>query len=197
MVRYRVSMDIGGTFTDVVAYDEQARNYAAGKSSTTPDDLTSGVFAALEQVVGSPSDISFIVHGTTQGLNAFIQRHGAKVLLLVTEGTGDVYQIARGPRMNLYDLHYRKPSPLVKRRDTVEVPGRLDYAGRERSPLNGEAVRAAARRFRDEGFESIAVAFLFSYRNPEHELAAARILREELGADVPLSLSHLVAREWR
>ncbi len=197
MTRYRVSMDIGGTFTDVVAYDEQARSYTAGKSSTTPADLTEGVFAALEQVVTSPSDISFAVHGTTQGLNAFLQRRGARVLLLVTEGTGDVYQIARGPRMNLYDLHYRKPTALVKRRDTVEIPGRLDYAGQERAPLDEAALRRAAGRFRDEGFESIAVAFLFSYRNPEHELRAAEILREELGPDVSLLLSHAVVREWR
>lgn len=197
MTRFRVSMDIGGTFTDVVAYDEVERSYTAGKSSTTPGDLTDGVFAALEQVVASPADISFTVHGTTQGLNAFLQRRGAKVLLLVTEGTGDVYQIARGPRTNLYDLHYRKPTALVKRRDTVEIPGRLDYAGRERTPLDEAAVRAAAKRFRDGGFESIAVAFLFSYRNPEHELRAAELLREELGAEVSLSLSYVVAREWR
>ncbi|HTW98429.1 MAG TPA: hydantoinase/oxoprolinase family protein [Acidimicrobiales bacterium] len=197
MTRYRVSMDIGGTFTDVVAYDEGQRRYAAGKSSTTPADLTEGVFAALGQVVDSPGDISFTVHGTTQGLNAFLQRRGAKVLLLVTEGTGDVYQIARGPRMNLYDLHYRKPAPLVKRRDTIEIPGRLDYAGRERFPLDEAAVRQAAARFRTGGFESIAVCLLFSYRNPEHELRAAQLLREELGAGVPLSLSHAVAREWR
>ncbi len=88
MSRHRVSMDIGGTFTDVVAYDEEARVYAAGKSSTTPSDLTEGVFAALEQVIESPSEISFTVHGTTQGINAFLQRRGARVLLLVTEGTG-------------------------------------------------------------------------------------------------------------
>ncbi|MGO9582724.1 MAG: hydantoinase/oxoprolinase family protein [Acidimicrobiales bacterium] len=197
MSRYRVSMDIGGTFTDCVAYDEQERIYAAGKASTTPADLTEGVFAALAQVVDSPSEIAFTVHGTTQGINAFLQRRGVRVLLLVTEGTGDVYQIARGNRARLYDLHYSKPEPLVQRRDTIEIPGRLNYAGEERSPLDEGAVRAAARRSRDEGFESIAIAFLFSYRNPAHELRAREILREELGADVSVTLSHVVAREWR
>lgn len=197
MSRYRVSMDIGGTFTDVVAYDEETRTYAAAKSSTTPADLTEGVFAALDQVIDSPGEISFTVHGTTQGLNAFLERRGARVLLLVTEGTGDVYQIARGPRMNLYDLHYRKPAPLVPRRDTIEIGGRLNYAGEERSPLDEDAVRRAAARFREEGFESIAVAFLFSYRNPAHERRAAEILRKELGEDTSISLSHAVAREWR
>ena len=197
MSRYRVSMDIGGTFTDCVAYDEQERTYAASKASTTPADLTEGVFAALEQVVGSPTEIAFTVHGTTQGINSFLQRRGVRVLLLVTEGTGDVYQIARGNRARLYDLHYFKPEPLVHRRDTIEIPGRLNCAGEERSPLDEGAVRAAAHRFRDEGFESIAVAFLFSYRNPEHELRAREILREELGVEVSVTLSHVVAREWR
>ena len=89
MSRYRVSMDIGGTFTDRVVYDEQERTYAASKASTTPADLTEGVFAALEQVVDSPTQIAFTVHGTTQGINSFLQRRGVRVLLLVTEGTGD------------------------------------------------------------------------------------------------------------
>src|SRR5687767_5784546 len=152
--RYRVSMDIGGTFTDVVAYDEATGTYVAGKSSTTPHDLTEGVFAALEQVVDSPADIGFTVHGTTQGLNAFLQRRGEKVLLLATQGAGDIYHIARGNRLRLYDIHYRKPTPLVPRSDIVEIPGRLNYAGEELEPLDEAAIRAAAQRVRDEGFGS-------------------------------------------
>src|SRR5262249_28114861 len=102
MPRYRVSMDIGGTFTDVVAYDEERGTYTAGKASTTPRDLTEGVFAGLGQVIDSPASIGFTVHGTTVGLNAFLQRRGEKVLLLATEGAGDVYHIARGNRARLY-----------------------------------------------------------------------------------------------
>src|SRR4029077_12737428 len=93
MGRYRVSMDIGGTFTDVVAYDEERGTYTAGKASTTPHDLTEGVFAGLGQVIDSPASISFTVHGTTVGLNAFLQRRGEKVIVLATEGAGDVYHI--------------------------------------------------------------------------------------------------------
>src|SRR4051812_40499364 len=189
-------MDIGGTFTDVVAYDEQAGTYAAGKSSTTPHDLTAGVLAGLEQVVASPGDIAFTVHGTTQGLNAFLQRRGERVLLLATRGAGDVYHIARGNRTRLYDVHFRKPRPLLPRADIVEIGGRLDYAGTELEPLDTEAIRTAAARAREEGFGAIAVAFLFSYVNPEHELAAEAILRDELD-EVTVSLSHRVAREWR
>jgi N-methylhydantoinase A len=196
MSRYRVSMDIGGTFTDVVAYDEERGTYAAGKASTTPHDLTEGVFAGLAQVVDSPTAIGFTVHGTTVGLNAFLQRKGEKVLLLATEGAGDVYHIARGNRMRLYDIHYRKPSPLVPLGDIAEIPGRLDYLGEERAPLDEGAVRAAAERVRQEGFGAVAVAFLFSFLNPAHELRVEEILREELEG-VTISLSHRVAREWR
>ena len=196
MSRYRVSMDIGGTFTDVVAYDEATGRYVAGKSSTTPADLTEGILAAVEQVVESPADIAFTVHGTTQGLNAFLQRRGEKVMLLATQGAGDVYHIARGNRLRLYDVHYRKPTPLVPRSDIVEIPGRLNWAGEELAPLDEDAIRAAAARYRDEKFGAIAVGFLFSYLNPAHELRAAEILTEELG-NVPISLSHGVAREWR
>ena len=196
MSRYRVSMDIGGTFTDVVAYDERSGTYAAGKSSTTPSDLTEGVLAGLEQVVGSPEEISFTVHGTTQGLNAFLQRRGERVLLLATRGAGDVYHIARGNRTRLYDVHFRKPAPLVGRADIVEVGGRLDHAGAEVEPLDEAAIRAAAERARGEGFGAVAVCFLFSYVDPRHELRAEAILREELDG-VTVSLSHRVAREWR
>ncbi len=196
MGRYRVSMDIGGTFTDVVAYDEDRGTYTAGKASTTPHDLTEGVFAGLGQVIDSPASIAFTVHGTTVGLNAFLQRRGEKVLLLATEGAGDVYHIARGNRARLYDLHYRKPTPLVPLSDIVEIPGRLDWRGEERVPLDEGAVRAAAARARDEGFGAVAVALLFSFLNPDHELRVEEIMRDELDG-VTISLSHRVAREWR
>lgn len=197
MSRFRVSMDIGGTFTDVVAYDEERGAYVAGKSSTTPRDLTAGVLDALGTIDAHPELCGFVVHGTTQGLNAFLQRRGERVLLLATAGAGDVYHIARGNRTRLYDIHFRKPTPLVPRSDIVEIGGRLDWAGEELEPLDADAVRAAARRAREEGIASIAVAFLFSYLNPAHELAAEEILLEELGDAVTISLSHRIAREWR
>jgi N-methylhydantoinase A len=190
-------MDIGGTFTDVIDFNDETGRYSAGKASTTPRDLTEGVFDGLAQVLDSVPDIAFLVHGTTQGLNAFLQRRGEKVLLLATAGVGDVYQIARGHRTRLYDVHYRKPTPLVKRSDTVELTGRLRYDGSERTALVEDEIRAAARRYREEGFGAIAVALLFSYLNPAHELAVERVLREELGDEVQITLSHRVAREWR
>jgi N-methylhydantoinase A len=196
--RLRVALDIGGTFTDIVAYDVESGTYTAGKASSTPGDLSKGVLNALATINAEPELCSFTVHGTTQGLNAFLQRRGERVLLLATVGAGDVYHLARGNRTRLYDIHFRKPAPLVPRADIVEVGGRLNYAGEQLAPLDTDAVRAAARRARDEGFGAIAVAFLFSYLNPEHELAAEAILLEELGDDsIPVTLSHRIAREWR
>ncbi|MEV1174947.1 hydantoinase/oxoprolinase family protein [Nonomuraea sp. NPDC049784] len=194
---YRVAMDIGGTFTDVVCYDERNGAVTASKAPTTPGDLAEGVFAALGRVVDDPAGISFFVHGTTQGLNALLERKGARVLLLASLGGRDVYQIARGNRDRMFDLRYRKPVPLVPRQDVMEAGGRLDYRGEELVPLDEEAVRAAARRAREEGFDAVAVSLLFSYANPAHELRAGEILREELGDDVLVVLSHEVAREWR
>jgi N-methylhydantoinase A len=194
---YRVAMDIGGTFTDVVCYDERTGAVTASKAPTTPGDLAEGVFAALGRVVDDPAAISFFVHGTTQGLNALLERKGARVLLLASRGGGDVYQIARGNRDRMFDLRYRKPAPLVPRQDVMEIGGRLDYRGRELLPLEEESVRRAARRARAEGFDAVAVCLLFSFADPAHEIRAGEILRAELGEEVLVVLSHEVAREWR
>ncbi|MFC4010515.1 hydantoinase/oxoprolinase family protein [Nonomuraea purpurea] len=194
---YRVAMDIGGTFTDVVCYDERTGAVTASKAPTTPQDLAEGVFAALGRVVADPADISFFVHGTTQGLNALLERKGARALLLASRGGRDVYQIARGNRERMFDLRYRKPEPLVPRQDVMEVGGRLDYRGGELVPLDEESVRQAARRAREEGFDAVAVCLLFSFADPAHEIRAGEILRAELGDDVLVVLSHEVAREWR
>lgn len=197
MTRYRVSMDIGGTFTDIVAYDPQDGTYTATKASTTPGNLSAGVIAGLESIVPDLSDIDFLVHGTTQGLNAFLERRGVPVLLLATAGVKDTYHIARGPRLDLYNAQYRKPRPLTDRKDVVGIGGRLDDLGQEIRALDEVALRQAARRAAEEGYGAVAVAFLFSYKNPAHELRAREILLEELGADFTVSLSHEAAKEWR
>jgi N-methylhydantoinase A len=197
MGRYRVAMDIGGTFTDVVTYDQETGAFAATKASTTPGKLSEGVLAGLDAVVDEPAGIDFLVHGTTQGLNAFLERRGVPLLLLGTAGVEDTYHIARGPRTRLYDLHYRKPTPLVPRRDVLGIGGRIAADGSELTPLDEEAVRAAAAKARDSGLKSVAVAFLFSYKNPAHELRTREILLEELGDDVTVSVSHEAAKEWR
>lgn len=197
MSRYRISMDIGGTFTDAVAYDEVTGQYRAGKASTTPGELSVGVRNAMATLVDDLGDLSFVVHGTTQGLNAFLQRRGEKVLLLASAGAGDVYQIARGNRNHLYEIQYRKPEPLLSREDTVEIGGRLDPRGNEVEPISEADVVAAAETYRQGGYTSIAVALLFSYEEPAHEEKVFEILQRELGPEVSISLSNRQAREWR
>jgi N-methylhydantoinase A len=197
MGRYRVAMDIGGTFTDVVTYEDTSGTFAASKASTTPADLSEGVLTGLDSVVTRPADIDFLVHGTTQGLNAFLERRGVPVLLMATAGAEDSYHIARGPRSRLYDLHYRKPTPLVQRRDVVGIGGRIAADGEELQPLDENAVRQVARIAQRGQYGAIAVAFLFSYKNPSHELRAREILQQELGDDITVAVSHETAKEWR
>ncbi|WP_242086729.1 hydantoinase/oxoprolinase family protein [Microbacterium lacticum] len=196
-MRYRVAMDIGGTFTDIVVHDTETGVLRAAKSDTTPADLTDGVLNAIGQLEIPSHEVASFVHGTTQGLNALLERRGARVLLVTTEGMGDVYTIARGNRTRMFDLHYRKPAPLVGRADTVEVAGRLAYDGSELRPIDEESIRVVARRARADGYQAIAVCLLFSYANDAHEREVERILRDELGEDVAIVLSHRVAREWR
>lgn len=197
MSSYNVSMDIGGTFTDIVTYDNDSKRYRATKSSTTPGELSRGVIAGLESVIDDLTEIDFTVHGTTQGLNAFLERRGVDVLLLATDGVEDSYHIARGPRLELYNAQYRKPEPLIERKDVLGIPGRLAYDGTELVPLDEDAVRAAARHVRERGYGAVAVAYLFSYENPYHECRTREILAEELGPDFTVALSHESAKEWR
>ena len=195
-IELRVATDIGGTFTDVVVYDPRHRRYSTAKAPSQVDDLAAGVMDALGLVVGEPGDVESFVHGSTVGLNAFLQRRGERVILLATAGASDVYHIARGNRLDMYNIRYRKPAPLLPRRDIIPIGGRLDYEGAELAPLDHDDLRRAAERIRSEGVRSVAIAFLFSYMNPDHELAAAAALGE-MAPGVSLSLSHQVATEWR
>lgn len=194
---HRVSMDIGGTFTDVISFDGATGRFTAGKALSTPGDLSAGVFAALGTVGASPADIEYFVHGTTQGLNALLERRGARILLVTSRGMGDVYQIARGNRDRLFDLHYRKPVPLVPRQDTLEVGGRFGADGTELEPLSDEDVDAVIARVREGGYDSVVVSLLFAFLDPAHEIAVGERLRAELGEDLLVVLSHDVAPEWR
>ena len=192
----RVATDIGGTFTDVVVYDPGLRKYTTAKAPSRGEDLAGGVMDALELVVDQPREVEYFVHGSTVGLNAFLQRRGERVILLATRGASDIYHIARGNRLDMYNIRYRKPRPLIPRRDIIAIGGRLDCDGEELSPLDHEDLRRAADRIRSERVRSVAIAFLFSYQNPEHELAAAQAL-QHLAPGASISLSHQVAAEWR
>lgn len=195
MAQFRVSADIGGTFTDIVVQSSDGGVFI-GKVPTTPLDPATGVVNGLRGLVPDLSEVGFFVHGTTVGLNAFLERRGERVLLVTTAGLGDAYTIARGNRHSLYELRYRKPKPLVPRRDVHEVRGRLAWNGNELEALDPGDFDPIIRKVRHEGIRAVAVCFVHAYAHPQHELAAREILARAL-PEVSISLSHEIAREWR
>jgi N-methylhydantoinase A len=132
----RVASDIGGTFTDFVVADEETGKVFTGKVPSTPQNAARAVIDGLQDLIPNPPDIGFLVHGTTVGLNAFLERKGARVILITTAGMRDSYSIARGDRKQLYTLQYRKPERLVPRRDVHEVRERLKWDGTVLEPLH-------------------------------------------------------------
>jgi N-methylhydantoinase A len=194
--RYRVAMDIGGTFTDVVVVDSAEDSTISGKVSSTPANPAEGVLEGLRQFVPEPTEIGFIVHGTTVGLNAFLERKGTRTLLLMTGGVSAVYTVARGDRVELYRLQYRKAERLVPARDVLEVTERLRWDGSVDTPLDESSLGPVIEKVKAENVEAVAVCLLFSYVNPEHELRVREILQDACPG-LSVTLSHEIAREWR
>lgn len=190
----RIAIDVGGTFTDVVTL--AGGELGVGKVATTPDDPARGVMNAFEASDVAPVDVAGFVHGTTLGLNALLTRSGARSGIITTSGFRDVYLLGRTDRTPMYDITYRRPEPLVEREHILEVDERLDYTGAVLAEFDEESARTAARRAADLGLESIAVCFLHSYVNPDHEQRMAAILAEE-APDVEVTVSSDLSRELR
>jgi len=182
----RVGIDIGGTFTDAVLATGGRLHVA--KVPTTPSDFGQGFMDALSALPTESGEIGTLVHGSTVAANAIVQSHTARVGLLTTAGFADTLEIGTQQRASLYDLHQPRPRPLVPAQLRLAARERIGAGGEVVRPLAAEDVAQAARRFRREGVEAIAVCFLFSFVNPAHELAAERVLRRELpGVAVSLS----------
>ena len=196
MSKYRVSIDIGGTFTDFVLEDAEARTIGSAKTSSTPADPAQGVLEGLRESIADPEDVEFIVHGQTVGLNSFLERKGARVLLLMTEGLRDAYSIARHDRKDLYTLQYSKPERLVPRRDTLEVGERLRWDGSVEKPVDEASLAPIIEKIRAEDVKAVAVCLVHAYVNPAHELEVRDILLREC-PELNVTLSHEIAREWR
>ena len=147
---YRVGLDIGGTFTDFVLYDGERRRISLHKCLTTSQDPSVAALAGLGELAGEAgiaiADIGEIIHGTTLVTNAIIERRGAKVGLLTTQGFRDVLEMGTEQRYDIYDLFLRFPAPLVPRRRRIEIAERMDARGRVVTPLDLDTVRAAARQ---------------------------------------------------
>jgi N-methylhydantoinase A len=198
MATTRLAVDIGGTFTDAVL--SLGERLVTAKALTTQEAPEKGFVAAVESVLCEArmtlAEIDLILHGTTLAANAIIERKGAKVALLTTEGFRDSLEMAYEHRFEQSDLFMERPSPLVPRRLRLPVPERIAADGSVLKPLDERALLSLVPFLRKEGVEAVAVGFLHSYRNPAHERRAAALLREEL-PHLPLSLSSEISPEIR
>jgi N-methylhydantoinase A len=191
-----VAIDIGGTFTDLIGFDEAAGAFVQAKSLTTPAHLVQGIIDCLRKSGIKSEAIDELIHGSTIAINTLIERKGATTGLIVTRGARDVYIIGRGNRPEAYNLLFHKHRPLVPRRLTLEADERLLPSGDVHAPLKRASVEEACRTLASSGVESVAVCFLHSYSNPEHERVAGEIVKKIL-PDAYLSLSHEILREYR
>ncbi|HUK61143.1 MAG TPA: hydantoinase/oxoprolinase family protein [Stellaceae bacterium] len=191
-----VAVDIGGTFTDLMGFDERSGRFAQAKSLSTPADLVQGVIDCIRKSGLGADSIDELIHGSTVAINTLIERKGAKTGLIVTTGTRDVYFIGRGNRPESYNLFFHRHQPLLLRRNVREVRERVIAGGAVHELLDPAGVEAACRVLANEGVEAVAVCFLHSYANPAHEQEAGAIVARAL-PKAYVSLSHEILREYR
>ena len=193
---YRISADIGGTFTDIVFQDSATGECGAAKVLSTPENPALSVLEGIRQVIPADATIDFFVHGTTVGLNALLTRRGAMVGLLTTHNFRDIYTIQGNDRGAIFSIRWNKPKPLVSLQHTFTARGRIAASGEVIEPLNTDDLDSFVEAAKREKFEAIAIAFLFSFKNPVHELAAAAYISQRLPG-IDIALSHRVSPEWR
>ena len=191
MPEFRIGVDIGGTFTDIVFLGDDGR-VLTRKVASTPDDYSravlNGIRAGIEELAIDPADVTEVGHGFTVATNAIIEEKGAHMALITTEGFRDILEFRRNRTPRLYDLYYEKSPTLVKRQYRLEVGERLNFRGEVLRPIDTASVERAAQAVVDSGAESVAVCLLHSYANPDHEQYVAQAVRER-APDVILTLS--------
>jgi N-methylhydantoinase A len=196
----RIGVDTGGTFSDFLLLDDHDGRVWTAKVPSTPDDPARAVRAGLEELMRqAPGRIGRIVVGTTVATNAVIERRGPRIVYVANEGFTDVPFIGRLDKEHLYDLHWCKPKPLVRRRDCVGVPGRIGHDGAEIAPLPAEDLErfeSELRALSGEEDTAVAVCLLFSYVEPDHEQRVRDAVRRALPA-ASVSISHEVSPTWR
>ena len=202
MAKHRVTVDTGGTFSDFVFFNEETGEISITKLPSTPREpfqaVLNGVKELLERGVAA-GDVSFFCHGTTVGTNALLEEKGAKTGLLVTQGFRGIYEVmeqTRGYGPATYDLFFEKPRLLAPPFLTEEVPERVDFRGNTLKPIDVEAARQAISRLKKKGVQSVAVCFLFSFLNPDHELKIKELFAAEF-PEAQLSLSYEVLPQIR
>ncbi len=190
----RVGVDIGGTFTDAIAISETGE-ISTAKALTTSGRLADGVLSAIESLNIDISAIDYFVHGTTAGLNAFLEKRGARVALITTRGFRDVYEIGRANRPDMYNLKYKSPRPLIERRDRFEVTERLTSSGAVHTPVDMNEIKELVPHLK-ANYDAVAIVLLHSYKNPIHEQEIAKYLTSAL-PNLSIVTSSVVAPEWR
>ncbi len=199
---YRLGVDVGGTFTDLLLFDEDTGNFWRHKTPSTPHDSSEGILNGVKAITAeagvSASDIAYFLHGTTVATNAVLEGKGAKVGLITTEGYRDIMQIARSfvPGGLAAWIVWPKPQPLAALENTIDVPGRMGANGEEVRPLDEDAVRAALQKLKANGVEALTVSLINAYVNGAHEARIGEFAAEELPG-IPVSLSHEVLPEMQ
>src|SRR4249919_99498 len=192
----RLAADIGGTFTDIAAFDERTGNLTFGKALSTPQRLVEGINAGVDKAGSDYRSAGLFLHGSTIAINTILERTGARTALLITEGFRDVYEIGRINRPDSYNLFFQKHEPLVERALRFEVAERVLADGEVLAALDEAAVEALAGRLERLGIEATAILFLHCYKNPAHEARAKAILEARCPA-MFVSASHELSQEYR
>ncbi|MBK0329738.1 hydantoinase/oxoprolinase family protein [Rhodobacteraceae bacterium F11138] len=196
----RLATDVGGTFTDLLGYDEQTGQVYSAKSLTTIDDQSRGVVDTIDAARTSdglePGQVGFFVHGGTTVINAITERKGVRTALVTTRGIRDVLEIGRGTRPDLYNLRFHTPAPYVERALRFEIGERIGADGSVLERINQDDMERVAKALQAEGVEAVAILFLNSYANPEHEAACAAYLSDRL-PDTTICCSHEISSLWR
>jgi N-methylhydantoinase A len=187
-----VAVDVGGTFTDLVVYDARGGIVGFAKVRSTPDAPARAVLDVLDRAEIAAGRMRLFVHGSTVGTNALLTRRLARTAIITTEGFRDVHEIRRGDREHLWDAYRDPPPPLVARRHRLEVPERVDHAGRVVRELDLDAARPVASIVAQRGYESVAICFVNAHAAPEHEAQMAALVAEAAGA-IHISTSSEVA----
>ncbi|MGE3935942.1 MAG: hydantoinase/oxoprolinase family protein [Rhodospirillaceae bacterium] len=192
----RLAADIGGTFTDVTAFDEKTGRLSFGKALSTPDRLVEGINAGVAKAGADYAAAGLFLHGSTIAINTILERTGATTALITTEGFRDVYEIGRINRPDSYNLYFQKHRPLVERALCFEVAERVLADGEVLVPLDEDAVAELADDLAARGVDAVAILFLHCYRSPDHEARAKKII-EARQPQMFVSASHELSQEYR
>ncbi len=196
MTRFRIGIDVGGTYTDFVVYDRESGSTQTLKVPTTPHDPSEGILGGFEQLGLGFDQIEAVAHGTTVTTNALLERDGAHTALLVTEGFRDLLETRRTNREELYDAQWTPPPPLVRRRDRLEVAERVRWDGEVALELDEERLDDAIETLRLRGVEAVGISFMHAYQHPEHERRVKERVQRAL-PDAFVTCSSEISQELR